>query len=126
MNQVHTYTHLYVVLAFANLALSDNDELIEFQAAMEKVVNRVWTDLSSFEESAANCISDLLLNVAAGSYNETIRIARQFIMHLEVLFNAIDFIEMHLVKHQQSKKKKSFGILTNLFYIYRHKLFKGS
>ncbi|CEG71946.1 hypothetical protein RMATCC62417_07586 [Rhizopus microsporus] len=97
----------YMIYKFWSVKLDplhepDNNELIEFQAAMEKVVNRVWTDLSSFEESAANCISDLLLNVAAGSYNETIRIARQFIMHLEVLFNAIDFIEMHLVKHQQS------------------------
>lgn len=68
-------------------------DIITMQTQIDKKVTRVWTDLSSFEESSANCISDMLLNVAAGAYIEGIRMANQFIMHLEVLFNALDAIE---------------------------------
>lgn len=56
----------------------------------------MWTDLSSFEESSANCISDMLLNVAAGAYMEGIRMANQFIMHLDVLFSALSNLNQQL------------------------------
>ncbi|CEP10935.1 hypothetical protein [Parasitella parasitica] len=68
-------------------------DIIATQIQTDKQVTRVWADLSSFEESSANCISDMLLNVAAGAYSEGIRMANQFIMHLQVLFNALDAIE---------------------------------
>ncbi|KAI8075382.1 uncharacterized protein B0P05DRAFT_547296 [Gilbertella persicaria] len=77
------------------------DQLIDRQKKMEKTVSRVWTDLSSFEESSANCISDMLLNVAAGAHMEGIRMANQFIMHLEVLFSALDVIKKELESHHQ-------------------------
>lgn len=76
-------------------------QLIDIQMQIETKVTRVWTDLSSFEESSANCISDMLLNVAAGAYIEGIRMANQFIMHLEVLFSALDIIRSHLEKQNQ-------------------------
>lgn len=63
---------------------------------VEERVTRVWTDLSSFEESSANCISDMLINVAAGAYMEGMRMANQFIMHLDVLFSALDIVGPHL------------------------------
>lgn len=68
-------------------------DILTIQNQIEKKVTRVWTDLSSFEESSANCISDMLLNVAAGAYTEGIRMANQFIMHLQVLFDALDAME---------------------------------
>ncbi|GAN09776.1 LRG1 protein [Mucor ambiguus] len=68
-------------------------DILTIQNQIERKVTRVWTDLSSFEESSANCISDMLLNVAADAYIEGIRMANQFIMHLEVLFNALDGME---------------------------------
>ncbi|GAA5805745.1 hypothetical protein HPULCUR_011270 [Helicostylum pulchrum] len=75
---------------------SSNLDVIAIQNQLHQKVNRVWTDLSSFEESSANCISDMLLNVAAGAYLEGIRMANQFIMHLHVLFSALDGINTHL------------------------------
>jgi hypothetical protein len=78
----------------------DATKLIKTQKEIDHQVTRVWTDLSSFEESSANCISDMLLNVAAGAYKEGIRMVNQFIMHLEVLFSALDLLQQHYVTSQ--------------------------
>ncbi|KAL9541124.1 hypothetical protein MBANPS3_009299 [Mucor bainieri] len=59
-------------------------DILTIQNQIERKATRVWTDLSSFEESSAN---------SAGAYIEGIRMANQFIMHLEVLFNALDAME---------------------------------
>ncbi|KAI9484416.1 hypothetical protein BDB00DRAFT_878897 [Zychaea mexicana] len=77
--------------------LMDARQLQEVQVLVEKKVNRIWTDLSAFEESSATCISDMLLHVAAGAYVEGLRMAAQFVTHLEVLFSALDWINMALV-----------------------------
>lgn len=49
--------------------------------------------LSAFEESSAACISDMLRQVSNGQYLEAIRMAEKFILHVEVLFAAIDDLE---------------------------------
>lgn len=102
----------YMIYKFWSIKLSpkvsilcDSNQLVEFQSKMEQKITRVWTDLSSFEESSANCISDMLLNVAAGAYIEGIRMANQFIMHLDVLFSALDTIRHHLSKSNRGNFK---------------------
>ncbi|KAG8830565.1 hypothetical protein FRC18_007877 [Serendipita sp. 400] len=60
---------------------------------MEQQVNSIWTILSSFEESSASCISDMLKHVSDGHYLNAIRDAEKFILHVEVLFAAIDDLE---------------------------------
>jgi hypothetical protein len=70
--------------------------LLERQLAIEKKVTHIWSNLSLFEESSANCISDMLMNVAAGAYSEGIRMANQFIMHLEILFKSLDLVQSKL------------------------------
>lgn len=57
---------------------------------MEEKVYKIWSILSSFEESSAACISDMLLNVSNGAYTEGVLIAKRFIAHVDVLFAAID------------------------------------
>ncbi|KAI8385597.1 hypothetical protein BD560DRAFT_431005 [Blakeslea trispora] len=101
----------YMIFKFWNIKLSlslpkNQGELsmkqsMEIQKKMEEKVSRVWTDLSSFEESSANCISDMLLYVAAGSRTEIIRMAHQFIIHLGALFSALDFIQIEFEKRNQ-------------------------
>ncbi|KAI9478366.1 MAG: hypothetical protein EXX96DRAFT_570568 [Benjaminiella poitrasii] len=97
----------YMIFKFWNVKLApnkkqtDRSNLIDNQIKINHKVTRIWTDLSSFEESSANCISDMLLNVAAGAYMESIRMANQFIMHLEVLFSALDLIHQQLKLHHQ-------------------------
>jgi len=49
--------------------------------------------LSAFEESSASCISDMLRSVSDGQYLDAIRNAEKFILHVEVLFAAIDDLE---------------------------------
>ena len=53
----------------------------------------IWTNLSAFEESSAACVRDMLTHVSAGVYLDAIRMAEKFILHVEVLFAAIDEIE---------------------------------
>lgn len=85
----------------------DNDsvktaiEIREQQVAVEEKVKRIWSDLSAFEESSATCISDMLLHIAAGAYQEGVRMANQFVIHLEVLFSALDKVGSLLAAQQE-------------------------
>ncbi|KAG5296630.1 rho-GTPase-activating protein [Histoplasma ohiense] len=57
---------------------------------MEEKVYRIWSVLSTFEESSAACISDMLLHVSNGAYIDGVVVAKKFIYHVEVLFKALD------------------------------------
>ncbi|TBU30656.1 RhoGAP-domain-containing protein [Dichomitus squalens] len=72
--------------------------LREKQIRMEQQVYRIWTVLSSFEESSAACISDMLRQVSNGQYLDAIRMAERFILHVEVLFATIDDLEYHFAR----------------------------
>jgi hypothetical protein len=64
------------------------------ESVLETKITRIWTLLSAFEESSAACISDMLLHVSNGAYIEGSLMAAKFIVHVEVLFNAIDQLEV--------------------------------
>lgn len=66
------------------------EQLKEAQAAIEEKVYQIWTILSAFEESAAACISDMLLHVSNGACVDGVKMAGSFLTHVEVLFTAID------------------------------------
>ncbi|CAO1629926.1 unnamed protein product [Parajaminaea phylloscopi] len=70
------------------------------QKTMEERVYRIWTVLSAFEESSAACISEMLRHVSSGRYLGGVRMAERFILHVEVLFSAIDDIERQFRKEQ--------------------------
>lgn len=63
------------------------------QKQMEEQVYRIWTVLSAFEESSAACISEMLRHVSSGRYLGGVRMAERFILHVEILFSAIDDLE---------------------------------
>ncbi|KAJ1947290.1 Rho-type GTPase activating protein Rga1, partial [Linderina macrospora] len=46
-------------------------------AVSEQQIYQVWTVLSSFEESTATCISDMLLQVSGGHYLDGLRQAER-------------------------------------------------
>lgn len=71
---------------------------------MEEKVYRIWRILSTFEESSATCISDMLLNVSNGAYIDGVVVAKRFIGHVDVLFLAIDGLAA-LMKEQDMKGK---------------------
>jgi len=73
-------------------------QALEAEIALETKVTRIWTLLSAFEESSAACISDMLLHVSSGAYIEGSLMAASFIIHVEVLFNAIDQLDVLSIK----------------------------
>lgn len=72
------------------------------QLRMESQVEQIWRVLSAFEESSAACISEMLRFVSAGQYAEAILMAERFILHVEILFAAIDDLEAQFV-HEGAK-----------------------
>ncbi|KAI8451109.1 hypothetical protein BY996DRAFT_6432242 [Phakopsora pachyrhizi] len=103
---VATQNQLVVKSSSSNLAASDPSTewqlqestetaqtLREKQKLMEEQVYRIWTVLSTFEESSAACISEMLRHVSGGHYLEGVRMAGKFILHVETLFAAIDDLD---------------------------------
>ncbi|CAG8829062.1 11873_t:CDS:2, partial [Dentiscutata erythropus] len=74
------------------------EQLKQQQKDMEEKVYSIWTVPSAFEEMSAACISDMLLHVSNGAYFEGVKMAEKFISHVEILFSAIDDLEIQLVK----------------------------
>lgn len=65
----------------------------EEEEQMEEKVYRIWRVLSTFEESSAACISDMLLHVSNGAYVDGVMVAKKFIWHVDVLFSATDKLD---------------------------------
>jgi prefoldin subunit 5 len=66
---------------------------IEMQQAMVTTVQRILAILSSFEESAAECISEMLIFFSNGSPIQGVIQANKFMQHLYALFSSIDEID---------------------------------
>ena len=60
---------------------------------MEEKVYKIWSVLSTFEESSAACISDMLLHVSNGAYVDGVLVAKKFIWHVDVLFHSADKLD---------------------------------
>lgn len=80
----------------------EREKIRQEEDIMEEKVYNIWSTLSTFEESSAACISDMLLHVSNGAYFDGVLVAKRFIAHVEVLFTAVDklaaFIKTHSVK----------------------------
>ncbi|KAF9429337.1 hypothetical protein BGZ76_001442 [Entomortierella beljakovae] len=79
-----------------NIEQKSPEELKRIQLQMEEKVYQIWTVLSAFEESSAGCISEMLLHVSNGSYYDGVQMAEKFILHVEILFSAIDDLEAQM------------------------------
>jgi len=71
---------------------------------IEAKVLWIWRSLSTFEERAATCISDMLLHVSNGAYFEGIMAARKFIIHIELFFECADELDQKLIIDSQKGK----------------------
>ncbi|KAH7035293.1 RhoGAP domain-containing protein [Microdochium trichocladiopsis] len=105
----HWHPECYMIHKFWNVRLttpqdapappkepvSDQDrELIRRQEeSMEDKVYKIWSVLSTFEESSAACISDMLLHVSNGAYVDGVFVAKKFIVHVEILFKSADRLD---------------------------------
>ncbi|KAJ2862497.1 Rho-type GTPase activating protein Rga1, partial [Coemansia erecta] len=106
-DEEHWHPECYMIYKFWNVRICPsmyaggrgrvNKQLLKPQNAVsEQQIYQIWTVLSSFEESTAACISDMLLQVSGGRYLEGLRQAERFIMHVDVLFASIDDLEDEL------------------------------
>ncbi|RWA11391.1 hypothetical protein EKO27_g3722 [Xylaria grammica] len=105
----HWHPECYMIHKFWNVRLAPPDdterqppkaadaesrELVrQKEEIMEDKVYRIWSVLSTFEESSAACISDMLLHVSNGSYIEGVFVAKRFIFHVEILFQSADRLD---------------------------------
>lgn len=78
----------------------------EEEESMEEKVYRIWSVLSTFEESSAACISDMLLHVSNGAYIDGVLVAKKFIWHVDILFSATDRLH-HLMMSEGLKGRSS-------------------
>ncbi|KAI9020059.1 hypothetical protein CLU79DRAFT_756936 [Phycomyces nitens] len=90
----------FTELFSSNPQPSDSIQLKKNQATVEKKIDRIWTDLSAFEESSATCISDMLLAVAEGNIVKGVQMANHFVNHLYILFVGLDSINSLLIQNK--------------------------
>ena len=74
----------------------------EEEEQMEERTYRIWSVLSTFEETSAACISDMLLHVSNGAYMEGVLVAKKFIYYVDILFCATDQLDACIRSHGMS------------------------
>ncbi|PKY07140.1 putative Rho GTPase activator [Aspergillus campestris IBT 28561] len=85
----------------------ERNRVREEEDVMEDKVYKIWSILSTFEESSAACISDMLLHVSNGTYLDGVLVAKRFIGHVQVLFSAIDELAGYI--KSQGMKDLAYG-----------------
>ncbi|KAF8846919.1 RhoGAP-domain-containing protein [Acephala macrosclerotiorum] len=113
----HWHPECYMIHKFWNVRLASSQEKPEAQQQledatdeegrnavrleeerMEEKVYRIWSVLSTFEESSAACISDMLLHVSNGAYVDGVLTAKKFILHVDILFRSADKLDATMAK----------------------------
>ncbi|KAK5654995.1 hypothetical protein OQA88_6754 [Cercophora sp. LCS_1] len=103
----HWHPECYMIHKFWNVRLNPPFEALgpvpdtpagrekvkEEEERMEEKVYRIWSVLSTFEESSAACISDMLLHVSNGAHLEGVVVAKRFIWHVDMLFQSADRLD---------------------------------
>jgi hypothetical protein len=74
------------------------NQVREEEERMEEKVYRIWSVLSTFEESSAACISDMLLHVSNGAYVDGVLVAKKFIWHVDILFHSADKLDANMTR----------------------------
>lgn len=87
-----------------NASAETRDRVRDEEEQMEVKVYRIWSVLSTFEESSAACISDMLLHVSNGAYMESVMVAKKFIWHVDILFGATDRLDFLILSEGLKRK----------------------
>jgi len=111
----HWHPECYMIHKFWNVRLASSQDATDIQRQlesttdeegrnqvreeeerMEEKVYRIWSVLSTFEESSAACISDMLLHVSNGAYVDGVLVAKKFIWHVDILFHSADTLDANM------------------------------
>lgn len=99
---------------------AEREKVRQEEELMEEKVYKIWSILSTFEESSAACISEMLLHVSNGAYVDGVLVARSFIAHVEILFAAIDMLAILLKEQEGIGKSKQ----TDLYMVLKSNLYR--
>lgn len=69
-----------------------SERLVGIEQHIEQVVMNCWLMLSGYEQSAAACISDMLLNACTGNKHNGLIVTGKLILNVEILFHALDYV----------------------------------
>jgi hypothetical protein len=113
----HWHPECYMIHKFWNVRLASSQDATETrrqleddhneegrnavrleEEKMEEKVYKIWSVLSTFEESSAACISDMLLHVSNGAYVDGVLVAKKFIWHVDILFRSADKLDTTMAK----------------------------
>lgn len=117
----HWHPECYMIHKFWNVRLNPPQEIStpvqddpagrelvkDEEERMEEKVYRIWSVLSTFEESSAACISDMLLHVSNGAYIDGVMVAKRFIFHVDILFRSADRLDATMA--QLDMKALAYG-----------------
>ncbi|KAH8593548.1 hypothetical protein B0O99DRAFT_688384 [Bisporella sp. PMI_857] len=114
----HWHPECYMIHKFWNVRLASSQDVVENnrqigevtdeegrnavrdeEERMEEKVYRIWSVLSTFEESSAACISDMLLHVSNGAYVDGVLVAKKFIWHVDILFGSADKLDANMANY---------------------------
>ena len=129
----HWHPECYMIHKFWNVRLASSQDVIDIkrqlenttdeegrnqvreeEERMEEKVYRIWSVLSTFEESSAACISDMLLHVSNGAYVDGVLVAKKFIWHVDILFHSADKLDATMSR--TGSKGKYLPNLTEISY----------
>ncbi|EEQ40184.1 RhoGAP domain family protein [Clavispora lusitaniae] len=79
------------------------DDLLIVEQQIENAVMQCWLILSGFEEIAASCISEMLLCACTGKRNNGLSMTGRLVVFVEILFNALDFVQGMCLMHKPEK-----------------------
>lgn len=77
----------------SNIDGIEPNDLLMIEQHIETAVMKCWMILSGFEEITAACISEMLLCACTGKRNEGLSMTGRLVVFVEILFNALDFIQ---------------------------------
>lgn len=77
----------------SNVDSIEPNDLLVVEQQIETSVMKCWMILSGFEEITASCISEMLLCACTGKRNDGVSMTGRLVVFVEILFNALDFIQ---------------------------------
>lgn len=107
---IYKLWHVRLTAKLADDAQSRNDPEVEIER-QQKMIERVeliLQVLSCFEESAAECISEMLVYFSNGNYLEGALHANRFIQHVFVLFASLEEIDRQLISKSNGSHQPKF------------------
>lgn len=96
----------------AATGVSAKDFMLSEQRIESAVLN-CWVILSGYEETSASCISEMLLCACSGKRPAGLLATGKLVLHLEVLFRALDYVQNMCMEFKQdsvavSDSKRAF------------------